>query len=626
MHSISMRRALTSVSLLWVVSTFSWAPAGQEPVADLGWSPPTCESVVACLEGLGFREFLDVSYLLYLQRFPEVVTKNGLARVIGMEESGVNDYSLRYREDTGRIVDTILAALRSYDRDHLSAQEQVFYEAYVCLWEEVVAGRVFAFPPDVMDYYSTYPTQLFDVLESHHELLTVDDIEAFLHRASCIPGQLNQLREEINRLASLRMIPQVPMLRSCRASLNRTFAPGSTNPLYRRLNQGMRTIEEIDSDARQDFLDRLLTLLSEAIIPAYREFSDHLSSLMEAAPSEGGWYLYPEGDAYYTFMLAHYAQMDFTLAELHERAVLELDHLTDEIADASVQLDLPTFQDASALLTDIRKLTEYYSGPSAIRSAFLEMIQRLEARVLEAFNTFPSTPLQVVTRKGDFQTTPQSFDGLQAATFYVSSTYPNMRELDVAWVACHETSPGHHFQLAISRELGLPFFVTVLHQPRPWSLDSTYIEGWARYCEHLADELGWYPQVELSHIRLLLEDYRWWFEVALETGIQALRWTEETARAFVLAYYPSLMDYAISDYITDKRMSLGWDISAYTLGPGHFLALRSHAKETLGDAFVLAEFHDVVLHNGILPMQVLEQAVDAYIESKLVSRTADAAG
>jgi len=626
MNGAPLGRVSIAFWAILAAATFPFAVAGQEHVTAPNWSPPTNESVAASLENLEFREFLDESYVLYLQRFPEVVTKNGLARVLGMDESGVNDYTPPYREETERIVDTILAALHSYDRDLLPAQERVFYDAYSCLWEDVVAGRVFAFPPDVFDYYSAYPIQLFDVLETDHELLAVEDVEAFLHRASCIPSQLSQLQEEIDRLVSLGMVPQISLLRNCRASLNRTFARGSTNPLYQRLNRGMRTVEGLDSDARRTFLDRLLTLLSESIIPAYRDFSDYLSSLMNSAPSAGGWYRYSEGDAYYAFMLEHYAQVDSMLVALHEHAVIELDRLRDEIANASSEIGLPGFQDVSALLTDIRKLSQDYSGPSAIRSAFLAMIQRLEVRIPEAFNAFPSTPLEVVTRKGDFQTTPQSFDGLHAATFYVSSTYPNMHELDIAWVTCHETSPGHHLQLAISRELDLPFFVTVLQQPRPWSPDSTYIEGWARYCEHLADELRWYPQAELSHIRLLLEDYRWWFEVALETGIQALYWTEETARAFILDHYPSLMDYAVSDYIEDKQTSLGWDISAYALGPEHFLALRSVAEEALDDAFVLAEFHDVVLRNGILPMQVLTQVVEDYIETKLASQAADAAG
>ncbi len=543
-----------------------------------------------------------------------------------MEESAVNEYTPSYREETGRIVDTILTLLRGFDRDLLSDQEQIFYDAYVHGWTEIVAGRTFAFPSDALDDYATYPTQLFEVLETDHELLTAKDVQAFLHRASCIPSQLQQLRDEIDRLAALGMVPQTSMLRRCRASLNRTFAPGSTNPLYARLNQGLRAIEEMDSDARRAASNQLLGLLSESIIPAYREFSAFLSSLIDSAPSAGGWSQIPEGDAFYAFMLDHYAQVDLTPVQLHDRALLELDRLRQEIDDASAVIGLPAGQDVSTLLNDVRRLTDEYSGPSAIRSAFLEMIERLAARVPEAFSTVPSTPLEVVTRKGDFQTIPQSFDGLRPATFYVSSTVPTKRGVDIAWVACHETSPGHHLQLAISRELNLPYFVTVLHQPRPWSWDSAYIEGWARYCEHLADELRWYPQVEVSHVRLLLEDYRWWFEVALETGIQALSWDDDTAREFVLAHYSSMMDYAVSDYITDKQTSLGWAISAYALGPAQFLALRSAAEEALGDAFVMSEFHDVVLRNGILPMDVLARAVEDYIRTKHSVRTDAAEG
>ena len=604
--------------MLVVLLSFPLA-VGREPAFVPAWSPPTPESLAAALTGLSFWEFLDESYLLYLQRFPEIVTKNGLARIIEMEESGVNDYSAAYREETEQIVDSILSALHSYDRTSLSYQERVFYDAYEWSWESVVAAHVFAFPPDVLSYFSTYPTHLFDVLESSHELLSTADVEAFLHRASSIPRQLSQLRDEIGELVSLGMIPQVAALRNSRRSLNRTFARGTTNPLYKRLDQGLRGIEGLDPDGRQMSLDRLLAMLSESIVPAYQDFSDYLASLLDSAPNSGGWYQYPEGEAYYGFMLRNQSQVDSTVADMHALALDELDRLQDEMDEASAEAGLPGFQNASALRDDLRALVDRYSGRSAIRSAFLDMIQTLEARVPEAFDALPTTQLEIVAGGRGFQTTPQSFDGLRPATFYVNTTHPNLSELEVAWIACHEAWPGHHLQLALSRETNLPFFLMVIRQPEPWFQDSAYIEGWARYCEHLADELGWYPHVELSHARLLLEDYLWWFELALETGIQELRWSDETARAFILEHYPDLMDYALTEMIERRQSSLGWEVSAYGFGAQHVLAFRSRAEAALGDAFALKEFHDVVLRNGALPMPILERVIDDYIEETLGS-------
>jgi len=583
------------------------------------WSPPTSEAVMVALDNLSFRDFLDTSYVLYLQRFPEIVTRNGLARVLGIEESGVNDYSPAYRAETERIVDVVLSVLRSYNRASLPQQERVLYDAYAWIWETAVAGRDFAFPLDQLRYFSSYPTQLFDVLAADHELRCVTDIETFLYRASRIPDQLHQLRDEIDRLASLGMVPQVAVLRSSRRSLSRTFAPGTTNPLYKRLNQGMRNIDALGPDERPGYLDRLVSMLSDRIVPAYREFSDDLSALLDSAPSSGGWSQYPQGEAYYEFMLGHYAQTESSVSVMHAEALAELDRLRNDMDEASGEAGLPDFVDAPTLLDEIRARTDSYSGQSAIRSAFVGMLQTLEARVPDAFDTLPTTPLEVVAGSRGFQTTPRSYDGLQPATFYVNTTYPNLSALEVAWVTCHEAWPGHHLQLAVSREADLPLFVTAICQPEPWFQDSCYIEGWARYCEHLADELGWYPDGDLSHLRLLIEDYQWWFTLALETGIQGLRWSDETARAFILEHYPDLMDYAVTEMIERAQSSLGWEVSAYTLGPRHVLAFRSQAEAALQDAFLLNEFHDILLRNGALPMPILERVVDAYIEQKLGS-------
>jgi uncharacterized protein (DUF885 family) len=178
-------------------------------------------------------------------------------------------------------------------------------------------------------------------------------------------------------------------------------------------------------------------------------------------------------------------------------------------------------------------------------------------------------------------------------------------------LAYHETVPGHHLQIAYPLDSDLPFFRNLV------SFDG-YTEGWALYAERLAWELGWYasdPRGDLG--RLQAEAFRA-ARLVVDTGIHAQGWTFDQAQAFFTAQ----TGYESGDLIVPTEQVARYVVwpgqaTAYYVGMLKILELRQMVMDQLGDRFDLKEFHDLVLGNGSLPLEVLERVVEGYVEREM---------
>jgi uncharacterized protein (DUF885 family) len=167
--------------------------------------------------------------------------------------------------------------------------------------------------------------------------------------------------------------------------------------------------------------------------------------------------------------------------------------------------------------------------------------------------------------------------------------------------AFHEGIPGHHFQIALAGEQGLPLFRTDLGF-------NGYIEGWALYAEGLAGEIGLYPDPYSRLGRLNLQLLRA-VRLVTDTGIHALRWTREEARA----YMTEAMGSPAWSGEVDRYIVLPAQAASYMVGQIEVLELRQKAMDALGDRFDLKEFHRVILGQGAMPLEILERRVEEYI-------------
>jgi uncharacterized protein (DUF885 family) len=171
-------------------------------------------------------------------------------------------------------------------------------------------------------------------------------------------------------------------------------------------------------------------------------------------------------------------------------------------------------------------------------------------------------------------------------------------------LAFHEGIPGHHMQIAIAQELeGVPLF-------RKYGRYTAYSEGWGLYSEFLPKEMGFYKDPYSDFGRLAMELWRA-CRLVVDTGMHDKKWTREEAIEYLQENTPN-PDGDITKAI-ERYIVMPGQATAYMIGKIKILELREQAKEALGEAFDIREFHDVVIASGPVPLSVMEARVNAYI-------------
>jgi uncharacterized protein (DUF885 family) len=200
-------------------------------------------------------------------------------------------------------------------------------------------------------------------------------------------------------------------------------------------------------------------------------------------------------------------------------------------------------------------------------------------------------------------------DGSRPGIFFA-----NLRDMNEVpkWsmptLAYHEAVPGHHWQISTAQELkGVPQFRKVI----PFT---AYSEGWALYCEWLAKQAGWYDRDPFGDLGRLRDEMFRAVRLVVDTGIHAKRWTREQAIAYMLDK-TGMGEKDITAEI-ERYIVMPGQACAYKIGMLKIQELRKRAQTELGDKFDVREFHDTLLKGGALPLEILDEQVEAYIRQK----------
>jgi uncharacterized protein (DUF885 family) len=255
-------------------------------------------------------------------------------------------------------------------------------------------------------------------------------------------------------------------------------------------------------------------------------------------------------------------------------------------------------------------------GRAEALAGYTRLINQATERSKQLFLRFPKAKCEV-RRVPEFKelTAPGAYynagaqDGSRPGIFFA-----NLRDMNEVpkWsmptLAYHEGVPGHHWQISTAQELkGLPQFRKVV----PFT---AYAEGWALYCEWLAKQVGWYAGDPFGDLGRLRDELFRGVRLVVDTGIHAKRWTREQAIAYMLEK-TGMGEKDVTAEI-ERYIVMPGQACAYKIGMLKIQELRRRAQEQLGDRFDQREFHDTLLKNGALPLEILEEQVNAYIKAK----------
>lgn len=247
--------------------------------------------------------------------------------------------------------------------------------------------------------------------------------------------------------------------------------------------------------------------------------------------------------------------------------------------------------------------------------ASARVAKQIDGKMPTLFGVLPRLPYgirEIPAETAEGNTTayymPGSAEASIAGTYYVNTTHLDQRPFwEIPVLTVHEAVPGHHHQIALQQELSLPKF------RRYASFFTAYVEGWGLYSESLGKEMGLYDTPEKQMGRLSFEMWRA-CRLVVDTGMHAKGWSKEQAVAFMTdntALSAANIEAEVNRYIAWPGQAL-----AYKIGELKIQQLRKRAEAALGNRFDLRHFHDAVLTQGAVPLDVLERQIDGWIATE----------
>jgi uncharacterized protein (DUF885 family) len=560
------------------------------------------------LDGLGLDAYFDASFAALRKRDPESVLADALTDVFPLEAVSLTDVSDAYQAETWDMIEVILAGLDRFDRSALAPADRVSYDAYRWMLQDRLDGREFRYH-DFVATYSIYgiQEQTRRFFTDLHPLASRRDAEDYIARLRLVNDKFVRVVRHLVAQREAGIIePALTIgvaIRQVRGIANLT--PNLT-PYYTAFRDRLQDVPGLSQDERETLLAAARDAIRTRVLPGYRTLLSMLEQLQAQAPSSIGVGQYPDGRRFYAYALRHHTTTELTPLEIHRLGLAELERIHHEMRLIFDELGYPQDESLEQLFARVARDGGIVSAADAV-STYEGFVDFATERLPDAFDVFPASAVEVVGGElGGFYVAP-SFDGSRPGAFF-AGTSQDLPLFDMASLSFHETVPGHHYQIALARELDLPPFRQLMHF-------TGYIEGWGLYAERLAWELGWYEGDPYGNLgRLRFEALRA-ARLVIDTGIHSLGWSFDQAARFNRENVGASL--ASSQGAAGRYSVWPGQATAYMVGMLTILDLRERARQALGPAFDLKAFHRVVIGSGAIPLAVLERVVDDYVARKL---------
>lgn len=515
-----------------------------------------------------------------------------------------------------------LATLATIDRSKLDGQSQVSYDLFKQGLEEQIDDykwRFHSYPVNQM--YGTH-SMVPAFLINQHQISDVSDANAYISRLNGVTKVFDQLIDALETRAAKGIIaPKFVFPHVIGSSENiikgAPFESGDDSTLLADFKRKVNALEISDSE-KADLIAKANNALTVSVKPAYIKLIDYIKQLETRADNRDGAWKFPDGEAYFNVALERTTTTKLTAKEIHEIGLSEVKRIHEEMTAIKDKVgfkgDLKAFMefmktDKQFYLPDTEEGKEKYLADATA------MIDNMKSRLDELFIVKPKADL-LVKRVEAFrekaagkafyeQPAPDgSRPGIYYANLYAMDAMPTYQMEALAY---HEGIPGHHMQIAIAQELdNMPKF-------RKFGGYTAYIEGWGLYSELVPKEMGLYADPYSDFGRLAMELWRA-CRLVVDTGIHAMKWTREEGIAYYINNTPNAESDAVK--MVERHIVMPSQATAYKIGMLKILELRENAKKELGSKFDIREFHDVVLKNGPVPLNVLENFVAEWVAKK----------
>ncbi len=458
-----------------------------------------------------------------------------------------------------------------------------------------------------------------------HKVSTKDDAEAYISRLNKIEPLFEQLEKNLKERQEAGIVPPRFVFDhvlddSKNVITGYPFNGKDSCALFKDIFIKIQKLNLSESE-KSNLVDQAKVAILNSVQPAYNSLIDLLKEMALSTNEEDGVWRWKNGAEFYYNVLKRTTTTDMTAEQIHQLGLNEVDRIHKEMIKIKDQLGFNgNLQDFFKELKENDKF--YYPETKEGREAYLKeaatIVERFKLRLDELFITKPKADM-VVKRVEKFRekSAGKAFyqrpapDGSRPGTYYANLYSMRMMPIyQMEALAFHEGIPGHHMQLAIAQELeNIPKF-------RKYNGYTAYSEGWGLYSEYLPKELGFYSDPYSDFGRLAMELWRS-CRLVVDTGIHSKKWTRQDG----IDYYTQNTPNDLLDCVkmVERHIVMPSQATAYKVGMNKIIELRKKAENKLGNKFDIRDFHEVILTNGAVPLNILEEHIDEMINKMLLN-------
>ncbi|HYD36823.1 MAG TPA: DUF885 domain-containing protein [Allosphingosinicella sp.] len=577
------------ISLLIGAALLAAAPAAAAPADD-------------------FRRLMDNYYAWLLRESPTYATSLGVRD----HDDRIEDLSLAARDRRVGEARAFLARLERIPEGELAAADRVNRAILKRGLEEGIEANGFKQRLMLFTTYSGWH-QNFAGLADNVPLRTKADYESYLARLALYPKQNDDALAITAEAARGGFVLPCSVLGNYEKSIAGVIVEDPSNSRFYAPFAGTRPadVSEVEWTAMQA---RARRLIADVLNPAYaKHLAFYRTTYLPRCAKSDSISAQPGGREYYAFRARQETTTNLTADQIHAIGLRESARIRSEMEAGAKSAGFPSRE---AFIAELRSNPKYFTRtPAELMEAAALTAKTIDGKMPAWFATLPRLPYglkEIPAETAEGTTTAYYGQGSLASglagTYWVNTSKLDQRPLwELPALTLHEAVPGHHHQISLQQEVELPSF------RRHFTFFTAFTEGWGLYAESLGEEMGLYDTPEKKMGQLSYQAWRA-ARLVVDTGIHAKGWDKAKAVAFMrdnTALTDANIDAEVNRYISWPGQALG-----YKIGELKIRELRARAQRELGPKFDLRRFHDAVLLQGSVPLDVLEAQVGEWIQGE----------
>jgi len=554
-------------------------------------------------------------YMTYLGIF------DGYGKILGHNKSlsidSLEESELDYIDNL-----ETLATLKRYDFNDLSDIQKITHKIAIFDTEnDIKEFEEFRYHSYPFNQISGNHLGLVEFMTDTHPIRNVREAEDYIERVKLFDESLSAnliWLEEQKKLGIFA--PKFVFDHVIRQLYELINYKDDENPLMQIFVKKISSLG-INDDQVNNLVSELSAVIKSDVKPGFKLILDYMEeNYVSSNVNHGVWSL-PNGNEFYALRLRSYTTTNYTAEEIHQIGLNEVARIGNRMKEIFLELGYEVNKPIGMMMNELNENPEFLYEDTPDRKEIVikdynKMVKEAEEDVRPYFEKFPKSPVEVravpeyseKTAAGGYYQAP-SLDGSRPGVFYANLyDIKQTPKFGMRTLTFHEAVPGHHFQIALNQENeDLTLYRKLGYRT------SAYTEGWALYSEQLAVEVGMTKDL-YDELGVLQSEMFRANRLVVDTGIHFKKWTREKA----MEYMKETTGMSDTEVRVEIERYIVWPAQAtsYKMGMLQILELRDRAKNEMGDKFDLKQFHSIVLDQGIVPLFILEDLIDEWIESK----------